>query len=86
VRRRGRSREVALIRLAALITARGAVPSYGHSIDLAVAAGVTPDEIVDVLVRLVPVVGVPGVVCEAPKVALALGYDVDAALERPPDW
>ena len=39
-------------------------------------------EIVDVLVGVVPIVGLPCAVAEAPKLALALGYDVDDALEH----
>ena len=35
------------------------------------------------LVGVVPVVGLPCVVAAAPKLALALGYDTDEALEHP---
>ena len=34
-------------------------------------------EIVDVLVDVVPIVGLPCAVAAAPKLALALGYDSD---------
>jgi 4-carboxymuconolactone decarboxylase len=61
------------------------VPSYGELVDAALDAGATPAEIVDVLVRIIAVVGAPCVVAEAPKLALALGYDVDAALEQTRD-
>ena len=40
-------------------------------------------EIVDVLVAAIPIIGLPGVVAEAPKLALALGYDTEEALEQP---
>jgi hypothetical protein len=46
-----------------------------------VNAGATAAEIVDVLVGVIPVVGLPAVVATAPKLALALGYDTDEALE-----
>jgi 4-carboxymuconolactone decarboxylase len=72
---------LALVRLAALIAVGGAVPSYGAQADAAVSAGATAAEIVDVLVGVVPVVGLPSVVAAAPKLAMALGYDIDAALE-----
>jgi 4-carboxymuconolactone decarboxylase len=75
------SKTVALIRLAALIAEGGAVPSYSEFADAALDAGATPAEIVDVLVCAVPVVGLPRVVAEAPKLALALGYDTEEALE-----
>jgi hypothetical protein len=42
-----------------------------------VSAGATAAEIVDVLVGVIPVVGLPCVVAAAPKLALALGYDFD---------
>jgi 4-carboxymuconolactone decarboxylase len=71
----------ALVRLAALVAVGGAVPSFGAQADAAVSAGATSDEIVDVLVGLVPVVGLPRVVEAAPKLAMALGYDTDNDLE-----
>ena len=48
----------------------------------ALAAGATEDEIADVLLAIAPVVGLGRVVCAAPDVATALGYDVAAALEE----
>ena len=72
----------ALVRLAALVAVGGAVPSYGAQADCAVSAGATAAEIVGVLVDLVPIVGLPRVVAAAPKVAMALGYDTDDALEH----
>ena len=71
----------ALVRLAALVAVGGAVPSFGAQADAAVSAGATSDEIVDVLVGLVPIVGLPRVVEAAPKLAMALGYDTDDDLE-----
>jgi 4-carboxymuconolactone decarboxylase len=73
---------LALIRLAALIAVGGAVPSYGPLVEDAVEAGASSSEIVDVLVGVIPVVGLPSVVAEAPKLARALGYDIEEALER----
>ena len=70
-------RTLALVRLAALVAVGGAVPSYSAHADAAVDAGATVDEIVDVLVSVTPVVGLPRVVAAAPKLALALGHDVD---------
>ncbi len=49
------------------------------------AAGATDDEIVGVLIAVAPTVGLPRVVSAAPCVALALGYDVEAALEGSDD-
>ena len=68
---------LALVRLAALVAVGGAVPSFGAQADAAVSAGATAAEIVDVLVGIVPVVGLPRVVAAAPQLAMALGYDTD---------
>jgi 4-carboxymuconolactone decarboxylase len=73
----------ALVRLAALIAIDAATPSYLEAIDAARASAVTNDEIVGCLVALLPAIGVARVVSAAPKVGLALGYDIDAALEWP---
>jgi len=71
---------LALVRLAALVAVGGAGPSYGAQADAAVDAGATVVEIVDVLVAVIPVVGLPRVVAAAPKLALALGHDVEEEL------
>ena len=68
---------LALVRLAALVAVDGAVPSYGAQADEAVSAGATAAEIVDVLVGVLPIVGLARAVAAAPKLALALGYDTD---------
>jgi len=51
----------------------------------ALMAGATDDEIADVLLAVAPVTGLGRVVCAAPDVAAALGYDIAAALEEPDD-
>ena len=74
---------LALVRLGALVAVGGAVPSYGAEADAAVSAGATVAEIVEVLLGVVSVVGLPSVVAAAPSLALALGYDINEALEQP---
>ena len=74
-------RTLALVRLAALVAVGGAVPSYGAQAEAAVTAGATAAEIVDVLVGVLPVVGLPCVVTAAPKLALALGHDLESDAE-----
>src|SRR5205085_5519685 len=80
----------ALVRLGALVAIDATPPSYMWTVEAARRAGATDDEIVGCLVAALPVVGVANVVSAAPKLALALGYDVTAALEdsglSPPDW
>ncbi len=77
---------LALIRLAALVAVGGTAPSYGAEVDAAVRAGATAAEIVDVLLGVVSVVGLPSVVAAAPNLGLALGYDTEAALEPQSGW
>ena len=75
-------RTAALVRVAATIAVDAAPSSFQHAVALALAAGATSDEIVACLEAVTPVTGTARVVQCAPKVALSLGYDVDAALER----
>lgn len=75
---------VALVRLGALVAVTGAVASYGAQADAAVEQGATEAEIVDVLVAVVSITGLPCVVTAAPKLALALGYDIDDILQEQP--
>jgi 4-carboxymuconolactone decarboxylase len=74
---------VALVRIAALVAVGGAVPSYGTEVEVAVSAGATAAEIVEVLLDIASVVGLPCIVAAAPNLALALGYDINEALEQP---
>ncbi len=73
---------LALVRLAALVAVGGSGPSFGAHSDAAVSAGATAAEIVDVIIGVVPTVGLPRVVAAAPKVGMALGYDINGALEE----
>lgn len=47
----------------------------------ALAAGATTDEVAAALLTLAPVIGSARLVAAASEVALAIGYDVDVALE-----
>ena len=73
----------ALIRLAASLAVDAAPSSYQSIVATAQAAGADADEIVGCLIAVAPTVGLARVVSAAPELALALGYDVDAALEAP---
>ena len=74
-------RSHALIRIAALVSANAAPPAYMNSVEAALRAGVSYDEIVGVLVAVLPLVGIARVVSAAPNLGLAIGYDVSEALE-----
>ena len=75
-------RTEALMRVAATVAVDASLSSFQHAVAVALAAGATRDEIVASLEAVTPVTGAARVVQCAPKVALALGYDVESALER----
>ena len=75
------ARSRALGRLATLFALDGSVSTYGWATSAALGAGVTSDEIVELLVAMAPLIGTARVVCAAPKLGLALGYDVEADIE-----
>ena len=77
-------KSLTLARLAALIAVGGAGASYGAEADAAIGAGASTSEFFDVLVGVIPVVGLPRVVAAAPKLSLALGYDIEEALQYQP--
>jgi len=72
----------ALVRVAATVAVDASLSSFQHAVVHALAIGATRDEIVASLEAVTPVTGAARVVQCAPKVALALGYDVESALER----
>jgi 4-carboxymuconolactone decarboxylase len=74
-------RSHSLIRIAALVALNAAPPVYMNSVEAALAAGGSHDEIVGVLIAVLPLVGIARVVSAAPNLGLALGYDVSEALE-----
>jgi 4-carboxymuconolactone decarboxylase len=75
----------ALVRIAALVAIDAAPVSYLEAIEAARLRGASSEEIVGCLISIIPAVGVARVVSAAPKVGLALGYDLDAALEARTD-
>ena len=75
-------RQAAFARLGALIALDATCASYIHVVELALAAGVTVEELVGTFVAVIPDAGGDGAVSGAHKLGLALGYDVEAALER----
>jgi 4-carboxymuconolactone decarboxylase len=68
---------VALVHLAALLAAGGSTTSLRWAVELAFQSGAGADEIVDVLVTVAAIVGSARVVAAAPRLALAIGYDIE---------
>ena len=71
----------ALVRLGALIAIDAETPAYMWTLEAARRAGASNDEIVGCLLAVMPTLGVAHVVSAAPKLGLALGFDVTTALE-----
>jgi alkylhydroperoxidase/carboxymuconolactone decarboxylase family protein YurZ len=73
----------ALVRLAALLAVDSGQSSYNATVEVALASGASVDEIVGILIAIAPAIGLGRVVSAAPELGLALGYDVESALEAP---
>ena len=71
-----------LIRLGILVAMSGPPSAFEWATADALANGATPDELVEVLFAAAPLVGSAHVVAAAPRLARALGYDLDADLEK----
>jgi alkylhydroperoxidase/carboxymuconolactone decarboxylase family protein YurZ len=72
----------ALVRLGALLAMDASASSLQSDVDAALAAGATLDEIVGTLIAVTPEIGSARSVSVAPGLGLAIGYDVEAALEE----
>jgi 4-carboxymuconolactone decarboxylase len=75
----------ALLQVAVSVAIGSSAVCLEWSTGRALAAGASEDEIADVLLVIAPVAGLGRVVCAAPDMATALGYDIAAALEEPDD-
>ena len=74
-------RTSSLLRLAVLIAVDADTPAYQREVRDAISAGVTTEQITGVLAVVARIAGTALLMSAAPKLALALGYDVDAGLE-----
>jgi alkylhydroperoxidase/carboxymuconolactone decarboxylase family protein YurZ len=81
VARRLDERTEALLRIAALIAVDAPESSYRSSVEAAVRGGARLEDLLAVLVSVSGAVGSARVVAAAPRIAMALGYDVEAALQ-----
>jgi alkylhydroperoxidase/carboxymuconolactone decarboxylase family protein YurZ len=73
----------ALVRLGGLLSMGATTDTCRPAVDLARAAGATDEEIVGALVAVGPAVGFARLVAAAPRLALAIGYDVDVDVDDP---
>jgi 4-carboxymuconolactone decarboxylase len=71
-----------LVRLGALLAVGASMPSLRDAVMQAVTAGATTDEIVGVLVSVGPTIGLASLVASAPRLAMAIGYDLENGAEQ----
>jgi 4-carboxymuconolactone decarboxylase len=67
----------ALVHVAALLATGACTTSLRWAVELALRSGARDEEIVEVLVTTAAIVGSARVVAEAPRLALAIGYDIE---------
>ena len=67
----------ALVRLGAMLSVGAATVTLRCNVELAHAVGATEEEILGVLLSIGPAIGEARTVEAAPRLALALGYDVE---------
>jgi 4-carboxymuconolactone decarboxylase len=77
---------LALVRVAVLVPLDAPQSSYQAAVEAAVRAGASLEDLLATLLATIEAVGVPRAVSAAPRIALAAGYDVDAALEQAGSW
>jgi 4-carboxymuconolactone decarboxylase len=71
-------RAYAMVKIATLIALGAPPPSFMAQVAFALRVGVTPEEVLGVLVASAPQVGIPRVVAAAPKLMAALGLTLEA--------
>ena len=59
--------------------------TFRSLVEHAMAAGATAEEVLGTLLAVAPTIGAARVVANTPGLALALGYDIDAAMEEMED-
>ena len=67
----------ALLHIAGLLAAGGSTTSLRWAVELALRAGARKDDIVEVLISVASIMGAVRVVAAAPRLALAIGYDIE---------
>lgn len=74
-------RTASLVRLASLIAGNAPLPAFQREVHAALDSGASIDEILSLLLVLSQPAGTTAVISAAPKLAMALDYDVDSGLE-----
>jgi len=74
-------RTAALVRLAAVVALGSSSACYEECVRAAVELGATDQQVIDTMTAVASTVGLARLVSASPRVALGLGYDVEAAFE-----
>jgi alkylhydroperoxidase/carboxymuconolactone decarboxylase family protein YurZ len=74
-------RTEALVRIGALIALDAPPASFRCAVEEAQRVGARQEDLLATLMAVAGLVGTPRIVSAAPRIALAAGYDVEAALE-----
>jgi alkylhydroperoxidase/carboxymuconolactone decarboxylase family protein YurZ len=72
----------ALVSIAAAVCVDAATPTLQLLVTWALASGATEDEVLGAFLAVAAAAGESRIVAVTPRLSLALGYDVDDALER----
>lgn len=75
------ARTEALVRIAALVALDAPPASFRCVVEAAQRAGARQEDLLATLLAVAGIVGSARIVSAAPRIALAAGYDVEAALE-----
>jgi hypothetical protein len=67
----------ALVQVGALLAVGASTASLRWTVELAQSSGATDEEILGVLVTIGPAIGLARLVSEAPRLAMAMGYEID---------
>lgn len=76
------ARTLTLVIVGAAICTDAPTKTFQALVGSALQAGATVEEVIGAMVAVAPAAGEPRIVAVAPKIAFALGYDVDAAFEN----
>jgi alkylhydroperoxidase/carboxymuconolactone decarboxylase family protein YurZ len=71
-----------LVRLAALVAMRASATAIRDTVEAALDSGVPEEGVIGALLAVAPTVGLSRVVSATVAVGLALGYDIEAALDE----
>lgn len=76
------SRTTALVSIGAAVCVDASIPTLRTLVTRAIGAGASEDEVLGAFLAVGALAGEPRIVSVTPRLSLALGYDIDRALEH----